>query len=368
MENTQLYIKGSLKKKDGTNIDDDAQVELTNNALYSLIDSVTFYIGNNQQEIYYPNYAYTSYLRQLMRNIGNRPDSKSQMMEIETRVYKSDYLMGETRKLYVAKSKSVEMLGPLLTDFSLCKTFLLPATPLRIRFRKAREEFYIITSETGKTQSYEFVIDKICLYTPAININSYLSPYFEDLLEDAPARYEFQALSIKQFTLPKDTLVQKYSRIFEGKLPTKLMVGVYLQSAFCGDKTLTPLLTHNTKMREISLLVNGVTAKSINVNMADDMYSDAYYKFLHWMGGYDMDFCIPQETYKHGYEFYAFDMMEHACRGQCTEEILHQGFMDIVLHLSEKLDEHCVLLVYYQAPESIEILQERAARHIKTVI
>jgi hypothetical protein len=62
LKNTEVYLKGCLKKADKTNLAESDKVVLTNNALYSLFDSVTLYVGRNQTEIHSPNYAFKSYI------------------------------------------------------------------------------------------------------------------------------------------------------------------------------------------------------------------------------------------------------------------------------------------------------------------
>lgn len=51
MKNADLYVRGCLKRRDGTKLADDEKAIMTNNALHSLFESVTLLVGHNQTEI-----------------------------------------------------------------------------------------------------------------------------------------------------------------------------------------------------------------------------------------------------------------------------------------------------------------------------
>ena len=59
----QLYVRGCLKHRDGTVLDDKDNVKFANNGLCYLFDSCMLYVGNNQQEVYVPNIPYKVFIK-----------------------------------------------------------------------------------------------------------------------------------------------------------------------------------------------------------------------------------------------------------------------------------------------------------------
>ena len=271
LKNTELYVKGHLERRDGTKLLEDESALLCNNALHSIWDSVTLYCGYNQEEIFIPNHAHKAYIRQLKRNtLRHEGSMRNQGLLTEW----SDLLFGGNdfkmvmRKAWTLSSKSTEMMGPLLLDLFETEGYLMPACPLRLKYRKNRDAFYVITDEGNKDVEYNFVIERIGLSVPAINILPALSPLLEMQTEQVPARYEYEGLDMKQYAVPKGTIIRKYSRVYEGKLPKKILVGFYKQTAFSEVRTKTPLLITAVDMRSMSLSVNGVIIRRLKPILA----------------------------------------------------------------------------------------------------
>ena len=193
MKNIELYVRGKLTRADGTALVDDEKVVLVNNSLHSLFETVTVLIGHNQQEIQMNNYPFKAYLRQLMHSQSSTPSMRGHGFVIEDFTdpmpATGDMGYGIDRYDWTSSSKNVEFIGPTFIDVFETEGYLLPATPLRITFKRSREQFYVTTAASNAAIDYKFTIDKIGLFVPTIKVAPYMTPLLEMQTDQVPARY-----------------------------------------------------------------------------------------------------------------------------------------------------------------------------------
>ena len=131
LKNAQLYVSGSLKRATGVALVNDEPVLLANNALHSLFESVTLFVGHNQQEIQMNNYPYKAYLRHLMSMKTESPASLGHGFVVEKRnLVLGPMGSGVARRGWTELSQTVEFLGQTYIDFFQTEGYLLPATPV----------------------------------------------------------------------------------------------------------------------------------------------------------------------------------------------------------------------------------------------
>ena len=273
-------------------------------------------------------------------------------------------------EVWTENSKPIEFMGPTMIDLFNTEGYFMPGTPLRIKYRKNRDAFYVTTPPGENAQmEYNFCIEKISLQLLCINIDPRMSPLLEMQTDEVPARYEYDALDMKQFSVPKGTIVQRYNRVYEGKVPKRLAIGFFKQSAFSGRRDENPFLTWPMDLRQITLYLNGVAVREMRVDFNSDNCMEAYNKFLCWMGGCTRDnFVITYGSLKSGYRYFCMDLLENCSPGKlCGDEMITQGFIDIGIHLGGEAKEHSVMAVFAEVPECLEINRERAARHVKSI-
>lgn len=372
LQNAKLYVRGRLKRRDGRDLAEEEQVVLTNNFLHSLFSSVTLFIGQNQAEIHTDNHPYKAYIKQLMRNKVFNPNLRNDGMEFEFRsnAFANDYMVANSRFPWALESRPVEFLGPTLIDFFDTEGYLLPACPLRIKYRKSRDAFYVVTHPDQKDLEYNFVVDSIGLHIPCLNILPNLTPLLESQTDEAPARYEFEGLDMREFPVPAGTITRKYTKVFENRLPKKILIGFYGQEAFSGVRDIAPLLTDpDLNMRKISLSVNGIGVRELEVNYDADLYAEAYRHFTDWMESTGKDYAVHYGLFKSGYKYYAFDLLENCPPSSlCAEDTIQTGYIDVEVQFAAGTPKHAVMCVFFESPQTVEITKERAARHIRTIV
>ena len=379
LRNTELYLKGRLKRADNTDLESGEKVVLTNNALYSLFDSVTIYVGQNQTEIHSTNYALKSFMMQLMNNDVKTPSMTTQGMLVEytSTLFDNDYEMGEARKIWTLNSRSVEFMGAAFISFFNTQGYLIPGCPIRVKFRKNRDSYYVVADPEFKDIEYNFIIEKMALYVPALRVNPELSPLLESQIDVAPARYFFDSLELKQWPVPQGTLTRNFKKVFEGLLPSKILIGLYGQANFSGDRTTSPLITEATDLRQITLYLNGLAVREHRPKFDEGLYMETYRKFLDWMNGSRSRYFVDYESFSGGYQYFCFDMLENCpesnpCEVNSGAGVIdvqgQRGYMDIQLDFKTAVDKDCVMAVFYISPDAVDITKSRTASYIHSVL
>jgi len=370
LKRTELYVSGRLKLGDGGDIPDN--VGLVNNPMHSLFESVTLYIGSNQTEVFSGYHPYKAYIRQLMDRNEFTPRRELEGFSINfgenkeiTDVTSVSLPYGFIR---TKNSKKVEFIGPTLIDLFQTEGYLLPQTRLKIKYRKSHESFYVHSHKDLANTSFNFEIDKIYLRLKAVNVLTPLIPLLEAQTEEAPAKYNYDALDTRCYTLPKGTLTKSFLKMYEGRLPSKILLAVYSQKQMTGDKTLSPFLTYNTNIKRVSLKVNGVVIRELVQDFDEGIYFETYKQFMEWLGVIDESAQLTASTYAIGNRYMAFDLVDN-CEGEkCSEVALLSGVIDITIEFKTSLDEDCVLAAFNFSPDSVEISHKRASRHTKTIV
>ena len=372
LKNIELYVRGKLTRADGTALVKDELVVLANNALHSLFESVTVLIGHNQQEIQMNNYPHKAYLRQLMSNKTVCPAARGHGFTAENSVQNFDTAnqmrYGIRRYGWTSLSKNVDFLGPTFIDVFQTEGYLMPATPLRITFKRSREEFYLTTDTTNGNVEYLFSIDKIGLYVPTLKVAPYMTPLLEMQTDEVPARYRFDSIDARRFPLPKDTLTHTYSRVYQGKIPSKMAIAFYRQDAFTGSRDRAALITPELDIRRVQMAVNGLVVREHVVNFGEALYMESFRRFTDWMGATTTDYLVDHRAFYKGVTFFTFDMIENCQSMVCSEESLLTGFVDISLQFGLAVPAEMLMVVFAISPDVLDISKERAARYTRTIV
>ena len=79
------------------------------------------------------------------------------------------------------------------------------------------------------------------------------------------------------------SITRNYQKVFEGRLPSRMLITFIDQSAYCGSYVKNPLMASDVDVRSIGLSVNGVAIREIHVDYGEGIYMEAYKKFISWI-------------------------------------------------------------------------------------
>ena len=363
LRNIKMYIRGSLVRQKGEKLAAQEKVSIADNFCHSLFECVTILLGKNQLEIQHNLYPFKAYLKQLERYSQKCIEMSMAGLTIDAPVPGiKDMTTAVARTAYIAESQEIEFTDNILADFLNSNGFLKPGFPFKIRFRKSTPAFYTV-KHPDNTNSYVFNLEEFTLKVPCVVVQPDIAELLSRQLDVAPADYRFTGTNIIQYTISGDTLTAKFSRVFQGKLPSKLLVAFYDQESFIGSETSLPLVTSNVNVQNISLSINSVVVRQFNVNFKEKLYLELYDKFIEYVGASGSDYYIPYNQYIRGHMFYPF-ILNQKPEGMPVLPIqaLNQGFIDLTITLRERPGNDVIMAVFYQSPECLSITNKDMAR------
>ena len=364
LKNVKVYIRGCLTRKNGTQIIQDELVSIADNFVHSLFDSVILYLGKNQLEIQHNLYPFKAYVKQLQRFPQKCVDMQLAGLTIDSPLESHTAMQNAiARTSYIAKSNEIAFTDNLLIDLFSTEGYMLPGLPIKILFKRSSPAFYTVKDEKNK-ESYIFSIKEFTLKVPSLVVQSDIGEMLSRQLDSAPANYRFTGTNILQYNISSDTLTCKFSKIFQGKLPSRLLITFYDEEAFLGSETKLPLVSHNTSLQNMSLSINSVIIRQFNVNYAENMYLEVYDRFLEYMNVKKSDYYIPYNQFTDGHRYYSFILSQQP-EGMSTLPLqaLNQGFLDIGVTLAERPKQNLVMVIYYESPECLTITKDYMARY-----
>ena len=370
LKNIDLYVRGQLKKADGTSLEKAESVVLTNNALHSLFETVTVLVGHNQQEIQMNNYLYKAYIRQLMHTKTTSPACQEHGFTDDSKVAKAEEVtMGLTRYPWTSESKVAEFLGPTYIDVFQTDGYLMPATPLRITFKRSREAFYLTTAVANKDTAYKFFIDKIGLYVPTVKVAPFMTPLLEMQTDESPARYRFDSIDARQFPLPANTTTRTFARLYQGTLPTRIAIAFYRQDSFLGTRDRASLLTADLDLKQMQLAINGLVVQQYDVDISKNIYMEPFRRLTDWLGVTDGNFPFDLKQFRQGVSFFTFDLMENCSSNtECDKDSLLTGFAELSLQFGFDVPTDCVMMVFAIFPDTLDITKQKALRYNRVIV
>lgn len=373
LKNIQLYVKGTVMKYGEGNaliaLEEGDEVILQNNALHSIFESVLLKVGVNQEKIYESMRPQKAFLRLLLESPKSINNSLScQGFELDAFNDPNEFLNGSSRARWTKLSKPVEFLGPTFIDFFQTDGFLPPATPLQIVYRKNYDTSLVIRNiANSRDLRPTFEIDSIGLMIPCMTINPTLAPHIESLTDKAPARFQFDSIDIRQFIVEKGLKRKTFSRVYNGKIPQKILVGLYPENSLTGDYETPALRTANENITQLKLYLNGTLIREHNTEFDQGLYTRSYLDLLSWFKAFDGDFLISHENYFKGYRFLAFDLLDNCSNDSCAD-LLKSGFVDLEITIAKGAASSWTMLVYAISPDCLDLDKQKSARLTRSVL
>jgi len=345
---------------------------VTNNALHSLFESVTILVGANQEKIFESNRPQKAFIRQMMTmETVNSVDLKSQGFDEDIKKKdKDDYESMLTKAGWYSGSTQIEFCGPTLLDLFQTQGYLPPNTPMQIVYRMAPAHQYLVvkTSDLESLKNARFKIDETCLFIPVVKLNPTLEPYMQSLTDKSPARFRFEAIDCRQYTIGADIQHKVINRVYNGKVPTRFLLAVYDQSTFLGELTTNNLFTStDASVEYVRIYVNGSLVREIEADFENNLYRLAHRSCLDWFNAKQKNHILSYENYKSGYTYFPVDLMEGCEEGKCTPNLLQSGFVDIEIKFQNKLTEPSVLMCFGISPDTLDIDNKGSCRLARTV-
>ena len=181
------------------------------------------------------------------------------------------------------------------------EAFLQPNVEVRVTLNRSDPSFYMIQNAATKDNDYQFQITKIAYICPVVTLTDSLQPMMDGLCDESPGRYRFMSYAMKTFSIPKDTVILSIPNLFNNKVPSKMLMAIYNQNAFSGNKIDTPFLTATDfDMRSLKVLHNRLIIRDYKPTQGNNNYTEAFLEFAQFAKAQDIDFCVNKSNYMDG--------------------------------------------------------------------
>ncbi|XP_056002366.1 uncharacterized protein F54H12.2-like [Ostrea edulis] len=144
----------------------------------------------------------------------------------------------------ITDSKEIVLMDRLHLDLFEQEKCLLNGLDVRLRFNRARPQFYMMT-DAGS--SGKVVIQSMILWVRKVKPVPSIINLINQQLSTQTAKYPLRRVEVKTFTIPSGTQSKITDHLFQGQMPKLIVLGFVDNAAFNGDNTRNPFHFQNER-------------------------------------------------------------------------------------------------------------------------
>src|SRR6185437_9328867 len=224
-----------------------------------------------------------------------------------------------SRKNLAARSRVMEMMGPLFADVMSQGNYLVNNVDVRVRLSRSTDTFCLMdfgTPAAGAVAAVagnaKVVIDTAILYFHKVSLNPSAQLGIESMLREKNAIYNMQRHDLKSFTIPGGSTTFTREHISLGLSPKYAIIGLLDTAAVQGNYEMNPFLFEGAGVKQISLNVDGmqVPMNGINVDFTNSNCIEGYQSLIEVIGKYRVDqpIMFSYTDYMKGNALYGFQL------------------------------------------------------------
>lgn len=364
--NSYLHIRAKITKADGTNLVNDNKAGPTNLFLHSLFSQVDIALNGTQITSSTNTYPYRAMVETLL-SYGH--DAKE--TQLRAALYAKDTAdkMDETdaaneglveRRGYTSESKVVEMMGRIHADIFCQERYMLNEVTTKIKLVRSKDLFSIHQPEA---ESAKVNIVSAAMYIRKVKLSPSLFLAHAKGLELRSAKYPIRRVVCKSFTVPRNVSDFTNEKLFSGKLPVRLVIGLVDNAAFNGSKAKNPFNFKHFNANEISVHIDGQqqqAIKPLRPDFVNGHYISAYLSLFSGTNKIHRDEgnYVARNDYPNGYALYAFDLSPDLAE-EDHFNLSREGSVRLVMRFGEALPAAVSVIAYAEFENLIEVDRNR---------
>ena len=370
--NVYLYVKASIQNRNGTNLANDAFPGPVNNWLHSLFEEVEVKLGNTVVTTPTRTYPYRAYLESLLSLSNDAKetqmttclwykDTSGRMEETSSDPAAANPNRGlQKRGSFTGESKLVEMTGRIHCDIFSQEKLLLNRVPVRIKFIRSPDAFSLMAA--GANPTYKVHIDSAILYVRRVDVSPSVYTGHQKALNLGPAKYPIKRVVCKYFTVPQNNTSTNQENLFNGQMPTRIIVGCVDTIAFNGVYHRNPFNFKHNDIREVALSIPGFKEplkpmKPVFPNQSLHSYMSLLTGTGKW--GKDEGIGIDRTEYNDGYTFFAWDLTPDLSEGDDHFQLKRNTSVRLEMTFGTPLPRPVNIIVYAEFENMIMIDADR---------
>ena len=366
LSHTLLNIKAKILKNDGTVMvaADDEAIGPINNWMHSLFSQIDVYLNQKIVSSASNNYPYRAYFENLL---SYGPAAKNSHLTTVMWYKDTPGNMGlenneglEKRREFTKRSKIVDMIGHVHSDIFNQEKFLLNGVELKLRLVRSRDTFSLMGVE-----GYKIKITEANLLVRRVKVSPSVLISHAKGLEKHTAKYPITRADVKTNTISTGVRSASLDNVFNGQLPTRIIVGMVANAAFNGSYGTNPFHFETFGLNFASFHVDGQQIPG--VMLTPDFESGEYIRVFHTLfSGTGIHYSdsgneISREDYDKGYALMALDFtpdLEAHIKSHWS--LVRHGSLRLEVRFQNALPAPVTIITYAEFDNIIEIDRNRS--------
>lgn len=369
---SELYVKLKVEKEDGTPLTGNQSALPIDLIFHTMWSSVEVSLNQSLVSSAGTNYMYKAAFECILNynkntkeiqlsSIGFTPDSGD---------YDSNIPKGRPNKAVnpglLAREKlftkgECEFTGPLLADICNQGRLIMDGVDVDIVLWPSKDPFRIMANPANL--KCKITVKDIYLKVCKVAVNKYCMAGHYAGLQVGKGKYPMQKTSILTKVLEKGSFGETFEDIFQGIVPTRLVIGMVESEAYSGSNALNPLNFQNFNLESMGFYVDGepTPRPPYRFNFEENQYLEGLlglYKIV-GKGWEDGDIGITRENYQNGATLVAFNVDPTTATDFHYLGIPKTGHTRLQIRLRQAAAKSITVIIYAAFPARMEIDEAR---------
>jgi hypothetical protein len=257
---------------------------------------------------------------------------------------------------------AVEFYGPLMADFCMQDRLILNGVDIDIKLTPTQNDFRLMVYPTSQNPRIELEDIKLMVCRVAVANDTFLG--IERNLQTYPVVYPFARTDVRIFNMAEGLYSQNFESLYQGEVPSKLIVGIVNTEAYEGNTQLNPFRFQPYDIDTMAFYVDDEPRprQPFSFNTRDDEYIEGLQSLYEVTGkwGRNTDLKIDRTTYRQGMFLVGFDV-DGASSPNLTSYVgkVATGRTRLFIKFKKALPHNVTIIVYGAFQEVAQIDQAR---------
>lgn len=363
LSKTRLRLKARILKENG-DIINEPLVGFVNLPLQSLFRQVDLSL---QQQVVCPNVGSHYPHRAMIDVLLNTSEGQQETVLQSQCFHKDTSSQMDTvspanqgffkRARYTGKSEVLAMEGPLYLDMTTQDRLLLNGVEVGLTLYPSSDAFCLMGPNE---QRWQVEIMDAALRICHVTVNPGVILGHAEAMKKTPAMYPLLKSDIRSFTIPSGSYSFVADDVFQGQIPTELMVAMTSAAAFSGSYSKNPFNFQHFNANFVSFEVDNVSVpgRPLQPDFKKENYVDAYLSLFETTDNTaSAGNLISRSDYKNGYCIFRFPISPTNQKEFLS--LIQKGHSRLTIKFEEPLQEAVTVLLYAKFQSLLEIDQAR---------
>lgn len=361
-----LELQLQILKPDGTPIDDGDSVSVIDSLGSSIIAGCNVYLNSTPVESN-PHFGIWNTVKSYL-SMGTEDHKTHGIMNFQkhidtecvntvTAAYFADASISDHERKIIQSTKNIiHLFSPLKLDISSSKIFLLDNVEIRIRLDLQPANFILLT-HTDIDYKYKINLAKLHVEKITPQPSALLSLNDSLRKESSFIQYMINKPSIKNHVYPRGYRNLTLDNVFNGFIPSKMILFFISQQALSGSYQRNPLYLKNCGISSIRVEIDG-NVHSVNSGNFTDRYAQYLSNTLQNISSNDNMISVP--NFKSGRTIFVYDL-----QASDSDDVLHiekRGNIRLNIQLSHALTENVSLFAIGISTGNVYINSDRIVK------